>query len=29
MVWGAINQTEGVKGYTTAEIKEKSKALGR
>jgi hypothetical protein len=28
MVWGAIYQTEKVKGYTTKEIKAKAKELG-
>jgi hypothetical protein len=28
MVWGAINQPEKVKGYTTKEIREKAKELG-
>jgi hypothetical protein len=28
MVWGALNQTEKVKGYTTKEIKVKAKELG-
>jgi hypothetical protein len=28
MVWGALNQTEKVKGYTTKEIKAKAKELG-
>jgi uncharacterized protein YbjT (DUF2867 family) len=28
MVWGALNQTEKVKGYSTKEIKAKAKELG-
>jgi hypothetical protein len=28
MVWGALNQTEKVKGYSTKEIRERAKELG-
>jgi hypothetical protein len=28
MVWGALNQKEDFKGYTTQEIKEKAKEMG-
>jgi hypothetical protein len=28
MVWGALNQVDKVKGYTTKEIKARAKELG-